>query len=398
MIELTNQQARQFILYKNGLIHDYRFSGKQGIVDYVRQAGCMQYDPIDVCGKNTELVLQSRVKGFTKKMFNDVLYDDRDLIDYPDKQLSVICKEDWKYFERYRKRAREHGERYPKMLPLMQEVRDYIRENGAISSSDLKFDGDFYWQSAIHWSSGKNLTRSVLEQMYSTGDLIIHHKNGSRKFYDLAENHISPEILNADEPFPDMLDHQKWRVLRRIGGVGLLWNRPSDAWLNIWDLETDIRNDIFNSLVDEGKIIGIKVDGIRSVFYCLSDDLPIIELILRNPEFKPRCELIAPLDNMMWDRKLINELFGYHYSWEIYTPDDKRKYGFYVLPLIYGDKFIGRVEAVADKKENILNIKNIWYEADVKHTKNLRSAVTSCFARFAQFNQCKLNLSHTATF
>ena len=89
MINITKQQACRFILAKQGLIGDHRFIGKDGAYAYVRQAGCIQYDPVDVCGKNAELTLKSRVKGFKKSMLRDLLYKDRKLIDYADKELSI---------------------------------------------------------------------------------------------------------------------------------------------------------------------------------------------------------------------------------------------------------------------------------------------------------------------
>ena len=101
MITITKRQAGQFILAKQGLIGTYRFAGKAGAYDYVRQAGCIQYDPVDVCGKNAELTLQSRVKGFKKSMLRDLLYKDRLLTDYADKELSIWPTEDWPYFSSY---------------------------------------------------------------------------------------------------------------------------------------------------------------------------------------------------------------------------------------------------------------------------------------------------------
>jgi uncharacterized protein YcaQ len=186
LITLSNRQARQFILLKQGLLGEHKFSGKQGALDYVRQAGCLQFDPVDVCGKNAELTLQSRVKGFNKDTLFEMLYKDRLLVYYPDKNLSIILTEDWPYFERYRRAARSNAREYPEIKALAKQVRAFIKTNGAICSSDLKLEGNFFWHSAIHWSAGNNLSRSVLEQMYSTGDLIIHHKKGTRKYYDLA--------------------------------------------------------------------------------------------------------------------------------------------------------------------------------------------------------------------
>jgi len=389
MIQLTNRQARQFVLLKHGLLDEYKFSGKQGVLDFARQVGCIQYDPIDVCGKNAELVLQSRIKGFTKEMLADLLYEDRSLVDYPDKNLAIIPVEDWPYFERYRQAARQHAERYPEMEALTAQVRAHIQNQGALCSDDLKLDGDFSWQSAIHWSSGNNPSRSVLEQMYSTGELIIHHKKGTRKYYDIAKKYIQPNLLHASEPLVDELEHHKWRALRRIGSVGLLWNRASDAWLNIWGLKAAQRKEVFRQLLHEARIVAVAVEQMKDMLYCLAEDLPLIEAVLQNQEPKWRCELIAPLDNFIWDRKLINELFNFDYTWEIYTPAIKRKFGYYVLPLLYGESFIGRAEIIAERKTETLVVKNIWYENSVKQTTQLRTALNSCFQKFALFNGCE---------
>lgn len=389
MIELTNRQARQFLLLKHGLLGEYQFTGKQGVLDFVRQVGCIQFDPIDVCGKNAELVLQSRIKGFTKDLLDELLYKDRLLIDYPDKNLAIMPVEDWPYFERYRQAARQHAKRYPEMEALTEQVRVHIQNHGAICSDDLKLDGNFSWRSAIHWSGGNNTSRSVLEQMYSTGELVIHHKKGTRKYYDIAGKYIQPNLLNASEPLKDELEHHKWRVLRRIGAVGLLWNRASDAWLSIWGLKAEQRKEVFRQLLDEARIVAIAVDQVKDTLYCRVEDLPLIEAVLQNPEPKFRCELIAPLDNLMWDRRLINALFGFDYTWEIYTPANKRKFGYYVLPLLYGESLIGRAEVIAERKTGALVVKNIWYENGIRLTKQLRTALNRCFQKFALFNGCE---------
>lgn len=389
MIELTNRQARQFLLMKHGLLGEYQFTGKQGVLDFVRQVGCIQFDPIDVCGKNAELVLQSRIKGFTKNMLDELLYKDRFLIDYPDKNLAIMPVEDWPYFERYRQAARQHAKRYPEMEALTEQVRVHIQNHGAICSDDLKLDGNFSWQSAIHWSGGNNTSRSVLEQMYSTGELIIHHKKGTRKYYDIVGKYIQPDLLNASEPLKDELEHHKWRVLRRIGAVGLLWNRASDAWLSIWGLKAEQRKEVFRQLLDEARIVAIAVEQLKDTLYCRAEDLPLIEAVLQNPEPRYRCELIAPLDNLIWDRRLISELFGFDYTWEIYTPANKRKFGYYVLPLLYGERLIGRAEVIAERKTGTLVVKNIWYENGIRLTKQLRTALNRCFQRFALFNGCE---------
>ena len=388
MVILTNLQARQFILLKNGLLGEYAFEGKQGTLEFIKQAGCIQFDPIDVCGKNPELVLQSRVKNFKKKYLDELLYKDRRLFDYVDKNLSILPVEDWPYFERYRQIAKREAKKYPQMQTLQRQVYSYIEKNGVVCSADIKLDADFFWRSTIHWSGGNNVARSVMEQMYSSGELVVHHKNGTRKYYDLAENHISAELLGTPEPLPSDLQHRKWRVLRRIGTVGLLWNRPSDAWMSIRGLKAEERNKVFSELLKEKAIMEVSIEGLKDIFYCITEDMPLVEAVLKNPTLKPRCEFIAPLDNFMWDRRLIKALFGFDYTWEIYTPQEKRQYGYYTLPILYGESFIGRIEAIVERKTSTLVVKNIWYEDRVKQTEKLKNVINSTLKRFAKFNEC----------
>ena len=392
MTALTKTQAREFILAKQGLLGNYRFSGKKGAYDYVRQAGCIQYDPVDVCGKNAELTLQSRVKGFRKSMLSELLYKDRLLVDYADKELSIWPTEDWPYFFPYRERSRELGASFSGLMELEQKALAYIRANGPVSSDTLPIDGEIFWHSSMHWSGNwhkKSLAaRSVLEQLYTDGTLVIHHKNGSRKFYDLAERYLSPSLLGADLPYEDDEALLCWRVLRRIGAAGLLWDRNSTAFLGI-DLNAERRRIALSRLEASGAILPARVEGIKTLFYYRSEDDPLMQTVLSGTfDRKPRMELLAPLDPMLWDKMMIDTLWGFRYSWEIYTPADKRKYGYYTLPILWGENFIGRVESVADRKAGVLRVKNIWFEPGIRRTKKLQAALDRMLRRFADFNDC----------
>jgi len=387
----TKEEARRFLLYKHGLLGDYVFVGKEGALQFVRNCGCIQFDPVDVCGKNAELTLFSRVKGMKKQWLHELLYKDRLLLDYPDKNQAIMPVEDWPYFERYRKAARDAQEQFEGLKPLLDLARDYMQKHGPVSSDELPIAGRIHWHSMIHWSGNwhgeSNAARSVLEQMYCTGECVIHHKNGARKFYDLADKYLPAQLLSAPDPYPDENDHMAFRVLRRIGAVGILWNRPSDAFLNIWGLDAEKREQAFAALLREGRILPVQVEGVRGDMYIRAEDAALFDAAQKVSS--ARCETIAPLDPLLWDRKLIKALFDFEYSWEIYTPQSKRKYGYYVLPLLYGDRFAGRVEAAADMKNGVLQVKNVWLENGVKKTGALEKKIRQCMQRLARFNGCK---------
>ena len=393
MLTITKQQAAQFILAKQGLIGAYRFNGKAGAYDYIRQAGCIQFDPVDVCGKNAELTLQSRVKGFRKSMLQALLYEDRKLVDYTDKELSIWPIEDWPYFAPFRERSRRMGETFEGLRELKEEAMAYIKKNGPVSSDTLPLGGEIYWHSSIHWSGNWHkkspAARSVLEQLYTEGELIIHHKNGSRKYYDLAEKYIPAAVWKADNPYRNELDFIAWRVLRRIGAVWLLWDKNSAAFLGI-DLKADVRKQVLSELSAENRIEAVMVEGIKASFYYHAEDEPLMQEILSGrAELKPRMSFIAPLDPLLWDKALILALWDFRYSWEIYTPAARRKYGYYTLPILYGDRFVGRIEAVPDRKERALQLKGLWWEPGIRRTKTLDAALERALSRFAEFNDCR---------
>ncbi len=389
---LTKAQAREFILIKQGLLGAHRFSGKDGAYAYVRQAGCIQFDPVDVCGRNAELTLQSRVKGFGKDMLTELLYRDRLLVDYTDKELSIWPAEDWPYFAPYRARSRAYAAKFPELPELEVQAIQYILENGPVSADELPIEGKIFWHSSIHWSGNwdkkSQAARSVLEQLYADGTLVIHHKAGARKYYDLAERHLDRTLLQAEDPCPDEEARIRWRVLRRIGAVGLLWDRNSAAYLGI-GLNAESRRKALEGLQAEGRILRASVEGIRAGFYYLAEDAPMMRAVLSGTaDLKARMEFMAPLDPLFWDKALVEALFGFRYSWEIYTPKEKRKYGYYTLPILFGSGFIGRIETVADRKAGVLFVKNVWLEPGVKNTKKLQETIRKTLRRFARFNGC----------
>ncbi|MCR5324564.1 MAG: winged helix DNA-binding domain-containing protein [Lachnospiraceae bacterium] len=390
---ITKEQARQFILAKQGLVGTYRFIGKDGAYDYVRQAGCIQYDPVDVCGKNAELTLQSRVKAFKKLMLYELLYEDRKLIDYADKELSIWPTEDWPYFSSYRDRSRELGRTFEGLEELKAVAVSFIKENGPVSSDSLPIVGEIYWHSSMHWSGNWHkkspAARSVLEQLYTDGEVVIHHKKGSRKYYDLAEKYLPADVLKAENPCKTDDEFRVWRVLRRIGAVGLIWDKNSTAFLGI-DLKADKRKEIFAGLVETGKICPVTVEGIKPLFYYRSEDEGLMQDVVDgNADLKPRMSFIAPLDPLFWDKALILALWDFKYSWEIYTPVDKRRYGYYTLPILFGDRFVGRIEAIPDRKEGILRVKGLWWETGIHEKGKLKDSLNRTLKKFAVFNNCK---------
>jgi uncharacterized protein YcaQ len=191
-----------------------------------------------------------------------------------------------------------------------------------------------------------------------------------------------------EDPNKTLEQYHDWHVLRRIGAVGLLWNKSGDAWLGIKEIKAKERSEAIERLLERKQVMEIQVEGIKYPLYMKSEYQSLLNIVLEQ-ESKARGAILAPLDNMLWDRKLIKELFGFEYRWEVYKPAIQRKYGYYVLPILYGSEFVARFEPVIDKDRETLVIKNWWWESEVKVTAKMRKELLRCIKAFQSFTETK---------
>jgi uncharacterized protein YcaQ len=385
ILTLTKQQASRFILAHQGLWPPHGVEGKSGIVDFIRHIGCIQFDPLDVVGRNPELVLQSRISDFHPTMLQELLYEDRKLLDGWDKQMAIYCIEDWPYLVyRQREAARRSRRRSADPVEVVSpQIREAVEERGPLSSIDLDHDRK------VDWSWGPTrLAKVALDNMYYTGELIIHSKVHTRKVYDLASRHIPKELLSASDPHETEEEYHDWHILRRIGSVGLLWNRGGMAWSGIYGSGTIYwagskeRAAALKRLCMQGKAVEVRVEGIKTPFYMRSQDLTILNTSMESDDGLTGAAIIAPLDNLLWERDLVEALFDFKYRWEVYKPIIEREYGYYVLPILYGDRFVARFEPGRGQDNGRLIIKNWWWESGVTPSAEMRAALQDCFERF----------------
>lgn len=382
--QITREKARRFLLRRHGLLGEKRFRGADGVCTFVRLCGCVQFDPVDVCGRSPDISLFSRVEGYEKSVLRDLLYRDRALVEYFDKNLALIPVSDWRYFSR----VRAGNQNYWRMTAEMEEAADKIRgmiaRQGPLNAKDIDMDARVDWM----WGRKAKLSSAVLEAMYLRGELGVHHRERSIRWYDLIENLIPREELDAADPNSTDEALFRWWVLRRVGAVGLLWNRASDAWLGVRGMKAGERGAAFQTLLSEGELTALTVEGLRCPLYMKSCELPLLEEACAGARYEPRMEFLAPLDAFLWDRKLIEALFDFSYKWEIYTPREKRKYGHYTLPVLFGERLVGRTEMACDRAAGVLEVKDLWLEDGVSLDAALRKSLSAAYARFAAFNEC----------
>lgn len=382
-MKLSNREARRFILSQQGLWTPRQLEGKAGILDYLERVGCIQYDPLDVVGRNPELVLQARVADYRPALLESLLYEDRALLDGWDKNMSIYRVEDWPHWERRRQAYRQNPGRSKETVEAaLPYVLQEVAERGPLSSLEIEMEKRVDWP----WGPAR-LARAALENAYFRGEMIIHHKVHTRKVYGLAERHLPQALLATPDPHATTEAYHDWYVQRRVGSVGLLWDRGGGAWLAMGAIKSPERKAALARLQAREEVIPVEVEGIGRPLYLRAQDRPRLEATLAGPEPASQAAIIAPLDNLIWDRTLIQELFGFQYVWEVYKPVAERQYGYYVLPVLYGDRFVARFEPEQDRESATLRIKQWWWEPEVTVTDEMRAALKAAFAAFLRYLQ-----------
>lgn len=400
MRKITKRDARRFLLLRHGLLGEHVFDGADGIMRYIRRVGCVQYDPVDVCGRNADLALRARIRGYKPQLLEKLLYEERRLVDYWDKCMSIFPAEDLPHFERSREKWREHfaaEARYADRTDAFRRsadaealVREELHRKGSASSGDLECLGSDK-VSNWFWGSPAKLSRTTLESMFYKGELTIHHRSGTQRWYSLAEDVLPREIVHAPDPCKTLEEHTAFMVRRRIGAVGLLPNGASGAWNCVprvyENLSAEPRKAAFAALERDGKILPVQVEGFKNPLYLLAEEEDILDRACSDEEFAPRIEFLPPLDCLLWDRKLIAQLFGFDYTWEIYTPPEKRRYGAYTLPVLYGESFVARIEPVVSGGK--LSVRGFWREDGCRFTPE-RGRLRAALTKFAHFHRAEL--------
>lgn len=370
------------MLLQQGLAGSYRFIGKSGTLDFIRQAGSVQFDPIDVSGRSADLTLLSRIKDYSLSMLRELLYVDRLLVDHYDKMMSIFPVESWNLLAADMEHALPEGEKGDLLAETAAKVL------AEMASSGPKAPADFDLHEKVEWygwyGAPVKLAKAALEYLYYRGEVLVHDKRRNIKIYDLAER-ILPEAVR-EKPRRQM--DESWyaeMVLRRIRAVGLLWNKASDAWLGIRGNSRSVLQAAIDRLLAEKLIFPIEVEGIKHTLFAATEDQHWLGKL--EGDFwtkKKRLEFIAPLDSFMWDRRLIEALFDFSYRWEIYTPEAKRVYGYYTLPVLFGDRLVGRIEPYRDG--DTLRCRGLWLEQDVRLTQTFQTSIMKALGRLAEMN------------
>ena len=303
----------------------------------VDRLGSLQFDPLEVAGRNHDLTLLARIAGYRRPWTEDLLYRDRVLYETYNKMLSLVPTAELPWYRvTWDLGHADHADgAFDEHAPLVEELLERIRGNGPLSSTDLepRASIDWYWRPT-------NQVRALLEALGEAGILAIARREGNRRVYDLTERLFPADLLAQRPPEREQLRH---KLLSRYRGNGLLGaTGESTLWSGTGD--TAYRNGLRDELVEMGALVPVAVEGLRGSRFVVGDEVPILDTaeaellaegatdgaaegapgspwrIGRPGGAEPGAALLAPLDPLAWDRDLLRRLWGFDYRWEVYVP------------------------------------------------------------------------------
>jgi uncharacterized protein YcaQ len=383
-ITISKEHARRFLAQYHFLNPARNLSIDQITEMMFSRLGCIQFDTINVVGRNADLVLQSRVKDYKPEVLEHLLYVERKLLDGWDKVASIYQTIDWPFFKRHREYMQKSlKERSPEVIEIIPYLKKKIQKNGAMSSLD------FNDNSKTDWAWGPtSISRAALETMYAQGDLGIHHRINTRRYFDLIERLVPPEILLEEDPNKNFDDYAEWHIHRRIGGVGIASPKSGDYWLGIRKVRKAVdRRKVIKRLIQKGKILVLTIEDLEGQeFYIQSKYTDMLNSTQSDQNnTTPTAAFIAPLDNLIWNRAFIKEIYNFEYVWEVYKPKKDRVYAYYVLPVFFKNFFIARVDMKYDRDTQTLYLNNWWWEDNIQYTRVMKRAIKTCFEEFISY-------------
>jgi uncharacterized protein len=352
-------------------------SGPGGVLAAFDRLGSIQFDPIAIAGRNHDLVLLARVADYRREVTDRLLYEERSVFETYNKGLSLVPTAElpWYRITWDRARLRHEGGAFDEHAALVEELLGRISTKGPMSSTDVAPQPAIEW----YWRP-TNQVRALLEALAEAGILGVVRRDGNRRVYDLVERLFPADILAREVPPREAFRH---KLLSRYRAHGLLGQSGSaELWLGtsprvgaIYGLEGDVpvgavgRKALHAELVQAGALLPVTIEGVRGERYLPSEGTPLLaqaerEVAAGDPPGRaaPGVAFLAPLDPLIWDREFLRILFDFDYVWEVYVPAAKRRWAYYVLPILFGDRLVGRIEPRIERKTNQLRIGGLWWE------------------------------------
>jgi uncharacterized protein YcaQ len=362
-------------------------AGPEGIMAVATDLASLQLDPISVVARSHLLVLWSRLGAFDRAGLETLLWGERRLFEYWATAAAIVCTDDYPIhsllMRRYPSDRYAHDRRLRAWLAenqaLRRSVLRQLRTAGPLPSRALEDRAVTGWRSG-GWTTGRNVER-MLDVLWTQGRIMVAGRQGGQRLWDLAERCLPAWTPTRRPPEREVVRLAAQRSLRALG---VATARDIDRHFTAGRYPG--LPAVLAGLERAGTVERVRVaaDGVEwpGPWYAHADDLPLLER-LQAGHWRPRTTLLSPFDNLIVDRERTQRLFGFHYRMEIYVPRAARRFGYYVLPVLHGDRLVGRVDPALDRAAGRLVVNAIHPEPGAPASAG--PAVAAALRRLAAF-------------
>lgn len=379
--EIGNAAARALFLERHALTA--RHDDAQNEADLhalIHKLGFVQLDSVNAVERAHHMILFSRGATYRREWLHTLHHTRRDLFEHWTHDASLIPMEfypHWHHRFVAAKSRLDHPRWASRIGPdaekVISRVRKHIRKHGASMARNFEDKGGGGW-----WGWGPSKT--ALEYLWRTGELAICHREGFEKVYDLASNVIPDDLRKMRPTRKQTIDWAARAALTRLGIATHQELAAFFALISIAEAKAWV-----TAALKSGEIVEVVIidhDGSNKTALAFANiEAEIATLNDPNTDLR----FLSPFDPAIRDRKRTQRLFGFDYTIEIFVPEKKRKYGYYVLPILEGDRFIGRADMKAHRADNRLEVKGLWLEPGVKLNKARKQSINGALQKLGEF-------------
>lgn len=374
-INLSLKQTRAYIIKNQLLSGKPAYSGEAGTKQVIEQLGYVQIDTISVIARAHHHILYTRIPDYSAD-FLQAVEKKRQVFEYWAHAASYLPMKDFRFsmvqMEKIKAGSGHWRKRDPK---VMKWVYDQVRAEGPKMAKDFekekKLSYDHPW--------GGHPVKQALQQLFMEGDLMITERRGFQKVFDLKERVLPNEV---DTQLPTLKEYHKYLIRRDLSANGLMKAREIGHLITIPQKELST---ILEELIESEDLVKVSIKGLEpDTYYALKEPLSSFEISRSNKQLK----ILSPFDNLVIQRKRMQNLFNFNYTLECYVTAAKRKVGYFSLPLLWGITFVGQIDLKVDRKKKVLYIKNLIWESTIKNKSKISSALIKALSKFSTFNDC----------
>lgn len=389
MDTISKQTYRRFLLGSQGLWPGRRFSGLSGTESALRQMQALQLDPLVMVARSQDIAMYGRVLDYKPELLYKMAYEKRKAFDYGG-WLMMYPMSEFPYWQLHMQRRKEKGLRWEHFTHPPKEVvkfvLDELREKGPLGNRDIEGDAVKAWS-----YRGRKETSVTLFYLWLIGEVMISTRKGFDRIYDLRERVVPKEFDYS----ASVEETEDFFGKKHIAFSGIAREPSWKAGLGDFiyrKVTIQEGNERIERLIEKGEVSRIRVEGFKENFLILNSDQPHLSALEagRVPKAwkhkglstSEEVTFLAPLE-IVSARGRAKRVFDFEYVWEVYKPAHQRKWGYYTLPILYGDDLVARLDPKFDRTTNTLHILGFWLEDDAPKDGAFADALANGLKRFA---------------